>query len=149
TDKPATLHPILLQMENDRALDIPPGEKNFVITDEFTLPVAVNVLAIYPHAHYLGRDLQASATLPDGTTQTLIRIGNWNLNWQAVYRYAQPLFLPKDTKISMHFTYDNSADNALNPNHPPQRVVAGNRSTDEMAHLWLQVLPVRPVHGEV
>jgi Tfp pilus assembly protein PilF/mono/diheme cytochrome c family protein len=141
TDHPATLHPILLQMENDRVLDIPPGEKNFLVTDDFTLPVDVDLLAIYPHAHYVGKDLQALATLPDGTTKTLIHIASWNLNWQAVYRYAQPIALPTGTTISMRFTYDNSSDNALNPNHPPQRVLAGNRASDEMAHLWLQVLP--------
>jgi tetratricopeptide (TPR) repeat protein len=49
--------------------------------------------------------------------------------------------LPKGTTISMHFVYDNSADNVRNPNDPPDHVVAGNRATDEMAHLWLQVLP--------
>jgi tetratricopeptide (TPR) repeat protein len=103
--------------------------------------VDVQLLAIYPHAHYLGKDLQAVATLPDGTKQTLIHIARWDLNWQAVYRYASPMPLPKGTTISMRFTYDNSADNIRNPNHPPQRVVAGNRASDEMAHLWLQVLP--------
>ncbi len=141
TDKPATLFPILLQLENDRLLDIPPGEKHFVVTDEFTLPVDVDLLAIYPHAHYLGRDLQAIAKFPDGRSETLIHIPDWNLNWQAVYRYAQPLKLPKGTAISVKFVYDNSGDNVRNPNDPPQRVVAGNRATDEMAHLWLQVLP--------
>jgi Flp pilus assembly protein TadD len=141
TDKPATLHPILLQMENDRLLDIPAGEKDFVVSDDFTLPVDVDLLAIYPHAHYLGRDLRATATLPDGTTESLIHIARWDLNWQAVYRYAEPLTLPKGTTISMRFSYDNSADNIRNPSHPPQRVVAGNRASDEMAHLWLQVLP--------
>jgi tetratricopeptide (TPR) repeat protein len=49
--------------------------------------------------------------------------------------------LPKGTTIAMRFTYDNSANNIRNPNHPPQRVMAGNRASDEMAHLWLQVLP--------
>jgi Flp pilus assembly protein TadD len=149
TDKPATLHPILLQMENDRMLDIPPGSSNFLVSDEFTLPVDVNLLAIYPHAHYLGKDLQALATLPDGTTKTLIHIARWDLNWQAVYRYASPMTLPKGTTISMRFRYDNSADNIRNPNHPPQRVVAGNRASDEMAHLWLQVLPRVPQEGSV
>src|SRR4029077_15044052 len=65
TDKPATVHPILLQLENDRMLDIPGGAKDCWVTDIFTLPVDVQVLAIYPHAHYLGKDLQAIATLPD------------------------------------------------------------------------------------
>ncbi|HUE44286.1 MAG TPA: tetratricopeptide repeat protein [Candidatus Sulfotelmatobacter sp.] len=141
TDKPATLHPILLQMENDGALDIPAGAKDFVVSDEFTLPVSVSLLAIYPHAHYLGKNLEALATLPDGKTETLIHIPNWDLNWQAVYRYAEPMTLPAGTKITMRFAYDNSTDNVRNPNHPPQRVVAGNRASDEMAHLWLQVLP--------
>ncbi|PYT93463.1 MAG: hypothetical protein DMG36_09685 [Acidobacteria bacterium] len=141
TDKPATLFPLLLQLENDRQLDIPPGEKHFVVTDQFTLPVDVDLLAIYPHAHYLGKDLQALATLPDGSTKTLIHIPQWNLNWQAVYRYAVPLALPKGTAISMRYIYDNSSENVANPNDPPRRVVAGNRSSDEMAHLWLQVLP--------
>src|SRR5437899_6269197 len=141
TDKPATLFPVLLQLENDRQLDIPPGEKHFVVTDEFTLPVDVDLLAIYPHAHYLGKDLQALATLPDGSARTLIHIPQWNLNWQAVYRYAAPVTLPKGTTISMHYVYDNSSENLANPNNPPRRVVAGNRSSDKMAHLWLQVLP--------
>src|SRR5216683_2894166 len=140
TDKPAALHPILLQLENDRMLDIPSGAENFVVTDDFTLPVAADLLAIYPHAHYLGSDLQGLAKFPDGSTKTLIHISRWDLNWQAVFRYAQPVTLPQGTTISMRFTYDNSANNVRNPNHPPQRVVAGNRATDEMAHLWLQAL---------
>jgi Tfp pilus assembly protein PilF/mono/diheme cytochrome c family protein len=144
TDKPATVHPILLQIENDRMLDIPAGAKDFLVTDNFTLPVDVDVLAIYPHAHYLGKDLQASAALPDGTSKTLIHIPDWNLNWQAVFRYAQPVRLPKGTTISMKFRYDNSENNLRNPNDPPQRVVAGNRAVDEMAHLWLQVVPQPP-----
>ena len=142
TDRPATKFPMLLQLENDLKLDIPAGEKNFLVTDDFTLPVDVDLMAIYPHAHYLGKDIKAFATLPDGTQQTLIHIPQWNLNWQAVYRYAQPVRLPKGTKVSLRYTYDNSDENPMNPNDPPKRVVGGNRSSDEMCHLWLQVLPV-------
>ena len=141
TDKPATVHPMLLQMHNDAALDIPPGDSNFVVTDEFTLPLDVDLLGVYPHAHYLGKDLLATATLPDGTTKTLIHIKHWDVNWQAVYRYAEPVALPKNTVLRMRYVYDNSEDNTANPNHPPARVVGGNLSTDEMAHLWLQVVP--------
>jgi Flp pilus assembly protein TadD/mono/diheme cytochrome c family protein len=149
TDKPATLHPILIQLDNDRLLDIPPGEKNFLVSDDFTLPVDATILAIYPHAHYLGKDLLALATFPDGTKKTLIHISHWDLNWQAVYRYEDPPLLPKGTTISMRFNYDNSADNVRNPNQPPKRVVAGNRASDEMAHLWLQVLPSESADSSV
>jgi tetratricopeptide (TPR) repeat protein/mono/diheme cytochrome c family protein len=141
TDKPATERPMLLQLECDNQLDIPPGDANFVVKDDFALPVDVDLLAIYPHAHYLGKDLEATATLPDGSKQMLIHIKHWDLNWQAVYRYETPVPLPKGTVISMRYVYDNSSNNTANPNRPPQRVKAGNRSTDEMSHLWLQVLP--------
>jgi len=142
TSRPATKQPMLLQLENDTKLDIPAGTKDFLVTDEFTLPVDVQLLAIYPHAHYLGKDIQAFAVLPNGTRKTLIHIPQWNLNWQAVYRFAEPVLLPKGTTVALRYVYDNSDKNPLNPNEPPQRVLAGNRSSDEMCHLWLQVLPV-------
>jgi Flp pilus assembly protein TadD len=133
--------PMLIQLEHDGAIDIPPGRRDFVVRDQLRLPVDVDVLGVYPHAHYLGKDLQAWATLPDGTRRWLIRIPDWDINWQAVYRYRKPLSLPGGTLIEMHYTYDNSAANPRNPSRPPVRVVNGDRSVDEMAHLWLQVLP--------
>jgi tetratricopeptide (TPR) repeat protein/mono/diheme cytochrome c family protein len=141
SDRPPARFPMLLQLERDGSLDIPAGKKDFVVSDEFQLPVDVDVLAVYPHAHYLGKDLQGFATLPDGTKKWLIWIKDWDINWQAVYRYTKPIFLPKGTLLSMRYSYDNSAENVRNPNHPPKRVVAGNRSSDEMSHLWIQVLP--------
>lgn len=141
THKPPTKFPMLIQLEHDGAIDIPPGKKDFLITDDFELPLDVQVLGVYPHAHYLGKDIQAYATLPDGTKKWLIWIKNWDIGWQAVYRNLEPISLPKGTVISMRYTYDNSADNVRNPNHPPRRVVSGNRSSDEMGHLWLQLLP--------
>src|SRR5262249_36762766 len=120
---------------------IPPGARDFLVGDDFRLPLDVDVLGVYPHAHYLGKVLEGYATLPGGSRQWLVRISNWDPNWQAVFRYRQPMFLPKGTVISMRFRYDNSAGNRRNPNSPPKRVLGGNQSTDEMAHLWLQVLP--------
>jgi tetratricopeptide (TPR) repeat protein/mono/diheme cytochrome c family protein len=143
SNKPPTLHPMLLQLEHDDAIDIPPGKKDFVVTDDYVLPLDVDVLGVYPHAHYLGKDIQGFATLPDGTRKWLIYIKDWDINWQAVYRYVKPVFLPKGTILSMRWTYDNSSENVRNPNHPPRRVVAGDQSSDEMGHLWIQVLPRR------
>ena len=141
TKQPATKFPMLLELQNDEALDIPAGATNFVVTDEFTLTADVDLLAIYPHAHYLGKELRATAKKPDGTTLTLILIPRWDLNWQAVFYYEQPVYLPRGTTVSMRYVYDNSSANVANPFHPPQRVKGGNKTTDEMAHLWLQVLP--------
>jgi tetratricopeptide (TPR) repeat protein len=144
TDKPATKFPVLVELQDDKALDIPAGDSNFEVSDEFTLPTEVQLLAIYPHAHYLGKDLLATATLPDGSSKTLIHIPRWDLNWQAVFYYDSQAILPAQTRVTMRYIYDNSSANIANPYHPPQRVMGGNRTTDEMAHLWLQVLP----HGD-
>ncbi len=147
TNEAASKFPVLLQMENDRALNIPPGENNFLVSDQFTLAEDVQLLAIYPHAHYLCRDMLALARFPDGKEKTLIHIPRWNLNWQAVFRLAQPESLPRGTTVVMRYRYDNSTENIANPNSPPQRVRGGNRAVDEMAHLWLQVLPIAPAAG--
>ena len=141
TDQPPAKFPIVIELEDDDALNIPPGARDFLARDDFRLPVDADLLAIYPHAHYLGKRLEAYATLPSGKRQWLMLIPNWDFNWQAVYRYRQPVFLPKGSVISMRFHYDNSSANPRNPNHPPKRVQAGNQATDEMAHLWLQILP--------
>jgi tetratricopeptide (TPR) repeat protein len=141
TDRPQTKFPLLVQLENDQALDIPAGTLDFPISDDFRLPLDADILAVYPHAHYLGKLLEAWATLPDRSKKWLIRIPAWDQNWQAVFYYREPLFLPKDSVIHMRYHYDNSAANPRNPNHPPKRVRAGNQASDEMGHLWLQILP--------
>jgi len=115
--------------------------RDFVISDNFRLPMDVDVLAVYPHAHYLGKLLEAYVTLPDGSRKWLIRIPEWNFNWQSVFYYREPLTLPKGAVISMRYHYDNSAANIRNPHQPPRLVTNGDQSTDEMGHLWLEVLP--------
>ena len=125
-------------------IDIPAGEKNFTIQDSMTLPVDVRVFSAMAHAHYLGKEMKATATLPDGTTQPLLWIQDWDFNWQDRYTYKQPLLLPKGTRIDVRITYDNSADNPRNPSNPPRRVLWGEQSFDEMGGVGLELITVRP-----
>lgn len=142
TDKPQTKFPMLVQLEHDLAINIPAGDKDFLVSDDFRVPMDMNVLTVYPHAHYTAKLMEGYATLPGGKREWIIRIPNWDLNWQGVFRLKKPLFLPKGTVVSMRYRYDNSAENPRNPNHPPQRMLFGNSATTEMGHLWLQVLPL-------
>jgi len=140
TDRPPTRTPLGLQLGN-YAIDIPPGASDYTVEDRFVVPVDVEVQAIYPHAHYLGKDLRAWAILPGGSEQSLIWIRSWDFNWQNAYRYTAPVVLPRGSTIVMRYVYDNSAANARNPSDPPRRVRYGGRSIDEMGNLWLQVVP--------
>jgi Flp pilus assembly protein TadD/mono/diheme cytochrome c family protein len=141
TDRAPSRFPMLLQLEADRDLDIPPGATAFRVGDALTLPVPVQLAAIYPHAHSLGHAIDAWATTPTGRRIPLIHIRDWDPAWQGVFRYRTPIALAAGTRVEMRWEYDNSAGNPRNPHDPPARVRAGNQTTDEMAHVWLQVIP--------
>ncbi len=125
-------------------LDIAPGVPDYRSQDRYVLPVDVEVYGVQPHAHYLAKNVTAHATLPDGSYRPLIRIDDWDFDWQDSYRYASPFVLPKGTEVAMEFTYDNSIANRRNPHTPPKRVTWGQKSSNEMGDVWLQVLPLRP-----
>jgi tetratricopeptide (TPR) repeat protein len=141
--KPPRLAPAMLRL-GKQYIDIPPGEKKYVVTDSYVLPVDVEVHAVQPHAHYRAREIRGFATLPDGTKQWLIYIPNWDFDWQDTYRYVKPITLKKGTTLTMEYTYDNSESNRRNPQIPPQRVHWGQNSSDEMGDLWIQVVTRSP-----
>jgi tetratricopeptide (TPR) repeat protein/mono/diheme cytochrome c family protein len=134
------LTPAMLRL-GKQSIEIPPGQKDYVVTDSYVLPVDVDVHAVQPHAHYRAREVTGLATLPDGTTKGLLHIRDWDFDWQDTYRYVTPFRLPKGTTLSMRYVYDNSASNRRNPQLPPQPVHWGQRSSDEMGDLWIQVVP--------
>ena len=139
-DQPPTHIPAMLRLGRQN-IDIPAGDAKYVVTDSYTLPVDVELEAVQPHAHYRARDVRGEATLPDGTRKPIIDIADWDFRWQHVYRFVTPMPLPKGTKVSMRYTYDNSSANSRNPQRPPVRARWGQRSAEEMGDLWLQVLP--------
>jgi Flp pilus assembly protein TadD/mono/diheme cytochrome c family protein len=147
TDDPPERTPVMLRLSN-QTIDIPAGEKSYTVTDTYTLPVDVEVQAVQPHAHYLLHEVTGTATLPDGTSKTLIYIKDWDLRWQHVYRYETPFALPKGSTVSMRYTYDNSAGNPRSPTQPPAHVVWGQQSKEEMGDLWIQVLTKSPQERE-
>jgi mono/diheme cytochrome c family protein len=124
-------------------IDIMPGDQDYVIKESAVLPADATLVGLTPHAHLLAHEMKADATLPDGTVQHLIWIKDWDFNWQEQYRYATPLHLPAQTRIDMEYHYDNSTANERNPNTPPKRVGFGEQTTDEMALLFINVIPDR------
>jgi hypothetical protein len=147
TDAAPTQHPVMVRVGSEE-IDIPAGRKDYVVTSRYMLPVDVMLISVYPHAHYLARDVRALAILPDGSERSLIWIRDWNFNWQDVYQYVRPIRLPRGTTIAMRYTYDNSSDNPRNPHRPSRDVLYGPQSSDEMADLWLQVLPRNDADAE-
>lgn len=121
-------------------IDIPAGEKNFRITDSFTLPVDVQAISIGGHAHYICREMKMTARTSTGKEITLMQIDDWDLDWQDRYLFAEPVDLPAGTVITTDIVYDNSADNPENPYQPPQQIRWGRQSNDEMGSVTLLVV---------
>src|SRR5437867_7004586 len=121
-------------------LDIPPNSlaatEGFTVLKENTL-----ITNFQPHFHLRGKAMQAEAVMPDGSTQILSYVGNFNFNWMTNYIYdddAAPL-LPRGTVIHVSAWYDNTSANKNNPD-PEQWVGYGDRTVDEMAHAWMNVV---------
>jgi tetratricopeptide (TPR) repeat protein/mono/diheme cytochrome c family protein len=143
TDQPPVRQPMDFKL-GSKAIEIPAGDANYAIEDSFVLPVGVDLLSVYPHAHYLARRMTANAMLPDGRVQSLLAITEWDFHWQDEYRYKAPIALPAGTRITMSFSYDNSAANQNVRGRRPVPVQYGPRSSDEMGDLWLRFVPRTP-----
>jgi hypothetical protein len=125
-------------------LDIPPGQERYTIKDSFVIPVDVRAFSVGAHAHYLGKEMKLTATLPDGAVKTLLWIKDWDFSWQERYRFKDFVSLPKGTRLDVEISYDNSAANKRNPSRPPVRVSWGEESNDEMGSIGLQVVTADP-----
>lgn len=122
-----------------RDLVLPAGHERIEIGAELTLPVDVSAHSVTPHMHLLGRDMRVWVERPDGSTTDLIRIDDWDFNWQNTYYFASPLDLPKGAKVKLSAHFDNSSSNPRNPNSPPREVRWGEATTDEMCIAFLGV----------
>jgi hypothetical protein len=127
-------------IDRNRMLDIPPNSiahtEGFTVLKENTL-----ITNFQPHFHLRGKAMKVEAILPDGNRQVISYVGNFNFNWMTNYIYdddAAPVF-PKGTVIQVSAFYDNTKANKNNPD-PDQWVGYGDRTVDEMAHAWMNVV---------
>lgn len=134
----------ILPLIND-TFTIPPNNSNYKVTAEFTVPkipgfsTDSHAWLIAPHMHLLGRKMKVTATRPNGQTECMIDITDWDFNWQGMYRYKNAVAIPGGTKLSLEAFYDNSSENFRNPNNPPRPVSWGEETTDEMCIAFIGV----------
>ena len=127
-------------LRKQQFVDIPPN--SFAQTEGFTVLKENTLITNFqPHFHLRGKAMQVEAILPDGTNQIISYVGKFNFNWMTNYIYkddAAPVF-PKGTVVHVSAWYDNTRANPFNPD-PDQWVGYGDRTVDEMAHAWMNVV---------
>jgi hypothetical protein len=120
-----------------RFFSIPAGEERYRVTGSMWVDQDCVLHTVLPHMHMLGREIKVTVTPPDGSTQTLVAINDWDYNWQETYLLKESLPLKAGTRFDVEAYYDNSAKNPANPNNPPKRVYFGQQTTDEMCFVFL------------
>ena len=104
----------------------------------------ISLVGVWPHMHYLGTGWEIILERPDGTTENLIRIGEWDFNWQGNYTFDRYIHAPKGSRILATAGYDNTSNNFSNPNRPPKDVNWGEKTTDEMYFLPFSYVDYQP-----
>jgi len=129
-------------------ITILPGQANYIRTASFTPSTTQDVMLyeINPHMHYRGKNFQYTANYPNGTSEVLLNVPEYEFNWQTGYRFAQPKRLPAGTVINVVGAFDNSAQNDWNPD-PTATVSFGEQTTDEMFIGYINYAAVSGLEG--
>ena len=110
---------------------IPPGAPNHEVAAEATFSEDVKIYSLHPHMHLRGKDTTYTATYPDGRKEILLSVPKYDFGWQTDYMLAQPLLLPRGTKVHVAAHFDNSTANRANPD-PKATVRWGDQTWEEM-----------------
>jgi hypothetical protein len=117
--------------------EIPAGSESTEVTACQTFPVDAQLLSYLAHMHFRGKDMKFEAQYPDGRTETLLNVPNYHFEWQTMYRLAEPVLIPKGTRIKITAHYDNSANNRYNPD-PTKTIRWGDQTVEEMMDGWIE-----------
>ena len=112
-------------------LPSPPHARNHKVTATREIKQDQMLLNLTPHMHVRGKSFRYEATFPDGRQEVLLDVPRYDFNWQLTYELAEPMLLPKGTKIVCTAHFDNSEDNPVNP-APDKEIHWGDQSWDEM-----------------
>jgi hypothetical protein len=121
-----------------KTLAIPPGDADYVIAPQLLarFPKPAYIANLRPHMHYRGSRVRAVARYPDGTSETLLSVTNYDFNWQHLYTLVPPKRVPAGTEVYVDGAFDNSRLNPANA-EPEREVKWGMRTADEMFSFFL------------
>lgn len=110
---------------------VPARDANYEVRSEADFLEDVHIWSLQPHMHLRGKDMEYKVVYPDGRSEIILSVPKFDFNMQFWYDLAQPLALPKGSKMLVTAHFDNSANNKLNPD-PNIDVRRGLQTTDEM-----------------
>jgi len=118
---------------------IPPGDGNYEVRSSWTAPDDVRIIDLMPHMHVRGKDFTYTAVYPDGRSEVVLQVPKYDFNWQLLYQFKEPLFLPKGARLDCVAHFDNSGRNKYNPD-PTKEVRWGDQTWEEMMIGWFDYI---------
>ena len=122
---------------------IPAGHPNYEVNNTFEVEEDIYLLSMGPHMHYRGKAMRYELEYPDGEREVLLWVPKYDFNWQFLYEYEEPKYIPAGSTMHMSWWFDNSEGNRWNPD-PTADVVYGPETTDEMANARIYYAPTTP-----
>jgi peroxiredoxin len=120
----------------NHAIRIPAGDPNYLVESAYKFPRAAKIYQLMPHMHLRGKDFLYELKRPNGQTQVLLSVPQFDFNWQNTYRLSEPVEVPKGSTLHCVAHFDNSKDNPANPN--PKKIVRwGDQTWEEMMIGWM------------
>ena len=129
-----------------RGLEIPPYDPNYMVDAEYVLERDILMLSMHPHMHLRGKDMEYTAYYPDGTSELLLSVPQYDFNWQNTYDLKEPKLMPAGTRIHVVGHFDNSPQNPANPD-PSKTILFGPQTWDEMFIGYFQLHDRRDARG--
>ena len=117
----------------DFSIEIPPEKANHAETAYLEFPKDAELFYAFPHAHYRGQSSTLAIRYPDGREEMILSLPKYDFNWQRAYEFKDPIKVPAGAKLIARYTYDNSTQNAANPD-PSKKIVWGDQSFEEMLY---------------
>ncbi len=140
--------PVREQIITGRAINagfrIPAGAPDHEVTASWKAPAEVVLHSFMPHMHVRGKAFRYTIVYPDGREEIALEVPKYDFGWQLAYQLAEPIKLPKGTRIDCVARYDNSPNNKANPDSTKE-VRWGDQTWEEMMIGWLDfTVPVQP-----
>ena len=126
-------------------LKLPPGADNQAVDSAIEFNQDVHITALFPHTHLRGKSWEYRLIYPDGRSDVVLSVPKYDFNWQTYYVYSTPLAVPKGSRLEATAHYDNSVNNASNPD-PKVEVHWGDQTWQEMQYSGITYYVDRPTN---
>jgi hypothetical protein len=114
---------------------IPAGDANHQVLSKAEFTEDAKIWSFFPHMHVRGKSFEYRVVRPDGTSQVLLSVPKYDFNWQGEYVLAEPVTVPKGTRLECTALFDNSKANLANPD-ATKDVRWGDQTWEEMMIGW-------------